>query len=648
MKKLKVFTALICCFLIVILPCCKGAEGSSTLKVGVSGLGGVFNPFYVQSNADREVVSQMFRSIQRKDGDNKLVNHSGGISYEFHGENQVKYTVSINENLYFSDGTNITIDDVIFFYHFIADATYDGTYSDWYLNDIVGLKEYYFDDENYRSSVDEIEQTVKEEYTVSSISTDDYTDYLAETMLEGRFDGNLDSASPSGLSWRERLIKNGYEEAISDLGSSPSEKRVIRFVALAEAESNPLEYNPENWYRDRLYSEYIDENYSDGIDVAGIEGIKKVNDYTCTVLFNSKNINAIAELNALLVSKAYLSAEYVKGSAEKIKESEGYGVCSGAYIVTDYADGVVSMASNRYYSEAASEFPYLKFVELSESDDPIEQVLSGDVDIVRTLATADTVSRLDGEDVRYFVDDCNYYSSLFFNTKTLSLSERKALMGLCDISGALETQIGSYYTRLMRPLSIRFEEYPSDVTEPFYSGSAFKVYSMGSGTPISEVSLYYCKNGNELTDTVIEAYKNILAEKGIVLNAVAADEQSVDNAIASGKADLWLENVYDGNSCDKYEYYNSNGKLNKTGMGSPEIDNLTSLIRSAAGYSNKVKLTSQLMELVMEQAIECPLYQLQTVTVYNTSAVAPESFSRNINADGYTYMIPLLKRNQNG
>ena len=71
MKKLKAFTALICCFLIVILPCCKGAEGSSTLKVGVSGLGGVFNPFYAQSNADREVVSQMFRSIQRKDGDNK-------------------------------------------------------------------------------------------------------------------------------------------------------------------------------------------------------------------------------------------------------------------------------------------------------------------------------------------------------------------------------------------------------------------------------------------------------------------------------------------------------------------------------------------------------------------------------------------------
>lgn len=648
MKILKAFTALMCCLLIFILPCCKGAEGSSTLKVGISGLNGVFNPFYAQSNADREVVSQMFRSIQRKDGNNKLINHSGGISYEFHGENQVKYTVSINENMYFSDGTNITIDDVIFFYHFIADATYDGAYSDWYLNDIAGLKEYYFDDEDYHSSVAEIEQTVKEKYSVSSISTDDYTDYLVETMLEGRFDGNLDSVAPSGVSWREQLVKNGYDEALSDLGSNPSEKRIIRLVARAEAESNPLNYNPENWYRERLYSEYIDENYSDGIDVENIEGIKKVNDYTCTVLFNSKNINAIAELNALLVSKSYLSAEYVKGSAEKVKEADGYGVCSGAYIVTDYADGVVSMASNRYYSEVASEFPYLKFIELSEEDDSIEKVLSGDVDIVRAFATAETVSRLDGEDVRYFVDDCNYYVSLFFNTNTFTLSERKALMGLCDISGAVEKQIGSYYTRLMRPLSIRYEEYPSDVTEPFYSGSAFKVYSMGSGTPISEVTLYYCKNDNELTDTVIEAYKNILSEKGITLHVIAADEQGVDNAIASGKADLWLENVYDGNSCDKYEYYNSNGKLNRTGVSSPEIDDLTSLIRSATGYSNKAKLTAQLMELVMEQAVECPLYQLQTVTVYNTATVDTESFSRNINADGYTYMIPMLKRKQNG
>lgn len=646
MKKIKAFIAIICCFSIFILPCCKGNESTSTLKIGVSGLSGVFNPFYAQSDADREVVSQMFRSIQRKDGDNKYVNHSGGISYEFYGENQIKYTVSINENLYFSDGSNITIDDVIFFYHFIADATYDGTYADWYLNDIVGLKEYYFDDEDYQSSVSEIEQTVEDEYTVSSITTDDYTDYLAETMLEGKFDGNLRSESPSGVSWEEHIKKLGYEEALSDLGNNPSKEKVTRLVARAEAESNPLDYNPEEWYREKLYTEYIEENYSDGTDIESISGIKKVDDYTCTVLFNSKNINAIAELNALLVSKAYLSTEYVKGSAEKIKETDGYGVCSGAYIITDYTDGVVSMASNRYYTENACDFSYLKFIELSQEDDPVRQVISGEVDIVETLATAETVSRLEKENVRYFVEDCDYYVSLFFNTRNLDLSVRKALAGLCSVNDAVEKQIGSYYTRLLRPISVRFKEYPSNVTEPYYTESAYKVYSMGSGTKINEVSAYYCGNEDDLACAVLAAYKSILAEKGITLNiTVVADAQSFENAVSSGKADVWIENVFDGDSCDKYEYFNSNGKLNKTGISVSEIDSLTSLIRSAIGYSNKEKMTAQLTELVMEQAVECPLYQLQTVTVYNTDVINADSFSQNINADGYTYMVPFLKKN---
>lgn len=644
MKKLKAFAAIVCCFAILILSSCKGAESNTALKIGVSGLEGVFNPFYAQSDADREVVSQMFRSIQRKDGDNKLINYGGGISYEFVDETQIKYTVSINENLYFSDGTNITIDDVIFFYHFIADASYDGFYSDWYLNDIVGLKEYYFDDKNYRSSVSDIEYKVENKYTVSNISEEDYADYLVQTNLEGRFDGNLDSVFESGISWKEHLIKSGYSEALDDLGSNPSDEKLLKFVAFAEAESNPSAYNPKNWYRNKLYDEYINDNYSDGTDVESIEGIKKVNDYTCTVLFNSRNINAIAELNALLVPKAYLSAEYVKGTAEKVKELSGYDVCSGAYTVTDYSDGIVKMKSNDSYGEDFCDFSSVMFIEMSPDDDPVELVRTGDVDVVETLVTAEKIAKLDGKNVSYYIDDCDYYVSLFFNTKSLDASVRKALIGLCNVNNAVEQQIGSYFTRLLRPVSVRFEEYPASLTEPYYSENAYKVYSMGSGDKIDKVNLYYSGSRDDLVSSVITEYQNILANKGISLNIVYTDNQGLEAAVASGKADMWVESVGDGYSCDKYDYYNSNGKLNKTGISTPEIDALTASIRSAAGYSNKIKMTEQLMNLVMEQAVECPLFQLQKMTVYNTDTVNPDSFLLFSNMDGYTYTVPMLKR----
>ena len=644
MKIFKSIFFILICICVFVLPSCKGRGGSSELKIGVEGISGEFNPFYAETEADREIVMQMFRSIQRLDGNNKLVNYSGGISYEYIGDTQVEYTVSINKELRFSDGTNITIDDVIFFYHFIADASYDGYYKNWYLNDIEGLKEYYFDDKNYEASIRKIEEKIEKNYTLTTIETSDYVKYLTETMLEGKFDGNLDSISPSGASWEEYLLKLGYSEALKDLGDNPSKDKIMKLVATAEAESNPLAYNPENWYRQKLYAEYIEGNYKNGADVENISGIKKVDDYTCTVLFNSRNINAISQLNALLVPKAAFSVEYVKGEAEKVRHLGSFNIASGPYVLKDYKRGVAVLSSNAHYGEAG-DFSALRFIDISDEKDPVKLVASGRVDVVEAYATADYIGELSNKDVSYFIEDCNYYVSLFLNTRTLDLSARKALIGICDVNAAVEAQIGSYYTKPLRPISVRFDEYPSQVTGPYHSASAFTVYNMGTSEKISEADLYYCGSEDDLAYIAVTEYKNVLAEKGITLNIVISDENTLNAAILSGKADMWVEKVYDGASCDKFDYYNSVGQNNKTGINRAEIDTLTASIRSAIGYSNKAVMTAQLMELVMEEAVECPLYQQQKMTVYNTETVNPASFDNLADMDGFTYVVPLLKKN---
>lgn len=643
MKVFRAVVSVLICICVAVLSSCKGVEASDELKIGVNGISGEYNPFYAVNDADREVVMQMFRSVQRLDGNNKFVNYGGGISYEYIGDSQVEYTVSINENLRFSDGTNIKIDDVIFFYHFIADATYDGYYKNWYLNDIAGLKEFYFDDSDYKSSLRKIEDRIEKNYTLTTIETKDYADYLVATNLENKFDGNLESVSPSGTTWKEYLIKAGYGEALDDLGANPSQDKITRLVATAEAESNPLAYNPENWFREKLYAQYIEKNYEDGTDVESISGIKKVDDYTCTVLFNSRNINAVSELNALLVSKAAFSVEYVKGSAEKIKDTGNYTVSSGPYAIADYGEDFVKLTENMYYGVPCG-FSSLKFIDISDEKDPVKLVTAGKIDVVETYATADNVRKLENKNAAYLIEDCNYYVSLFFNTRTLDLSARKALTGICDVNSAVEAQIGSYYTRPLRPMSIRFDEYPSQITQPYHSASAFTVYNMGTSEKISEADLYYCGSEDDLAYAAITEYKNVLAEKGINLNIIPADEKTLDSAIISGKADMWVERVYDGTSCDKLDYYHSSGKNNKTGISREEIDMLTVSIRSATGYSNKAVMSAQLMELVMEEAVECPLYQQQKMTVYNTETVNPESLNVLPDADGFTYMIPLLEK----
>ena len=649
MKITKKLTALLICAIILFLPSCKSmgslTRGGGELKIGVNGIEGNFNPFYSESEGDREIVSQMFRTIQRRENDNKLSNYSGGISYEFVGDSKVKYTVSIKDDMYFSDGSNITIDDVIFFYYFISDASYDGIYKDWYLNDIVGLKEYYFDDKNYINSIAQIENTIEEKYTVTTIGVEDYSKYLVETELEGKFAG-IDEKSPSGVSWREYLQKLGYGKELEALGANPAKEAALKLAARAEAENNPLAYNPESWYRELLYSNYIKNNYSDGADVSGIEGIKKVNDYTCTVLFNSRNINMISELNVPIVSKNYYSSEYVKGAADMVKNLQGFAVCSGPYMAPDFDDGAVSMAANDFYSDSKCEFRSLKFIDLAaENADPVESVLSGETDVVKTLATSSVISDLNDKSVRYFITNADSYTTMFFNTRTLEASARKALMGLCSVSETLDKKIGSYYTRLFSPISVRFAEYPSSITEPYYNESAYTAYELVSDNMIKSVKAYYCGSEEDLAYAVLSAYKDKLSSKGITLEIVITDESGLENAIISGEADIWIENIPDGATCDKYDYYNSNGSLNKTALKNPDIDTLTHSIRAAVGFSDKAQMTASLMKLVMEQAVELPLFQLQQITIYNTETVNPESFSEEINFDGFTYALPILKKN---
>jgi MarR-like DNA-binding transcriptional regulator SgrR of sgrS sRNA len=220
-----------------------------------------------------------------------------------------------------------------------------------------------------------------------------------------------------------------------------------------------------------------------------------------------------------------------------------------------------------------------------------------------------------------------------------------ALIGLFSVNSVLESEIGSYYTKLINPISIRFAEYPSNITNPYYSESAFSAYKMITDNFIKKVTAYCCSDENSLEYKVLNAYKDILLQKGINLEIVLSDENEMRNAIVSGKADIWLETVPDGATCDKFEYYNSFGKMNYTAVSTPNIDEMTSKIRASIGFSDKSQMTETLMKLVMEQAIECPVYQLQTVTVYNTETIDAESLDGFDDYDGFTYVIPYLEEN---
>ncbi|MBR2868798.1 MAG: hypothetical protein IKB88_07030 [Clostridia bacterium] len=649
MKIYMTLVSLILIFSVIVLSACSADLSSevASLNIGVDGIGDNFNPLYAETETEKNISSLIFGTVQRQSTDNSLINQCGGISYEYVGEDRIKYTVTLRDDMYFSDGTHVTIDDVIFFYHFISDATYDGAYSDWYRNDIEGLSEYYYDDKDYNNYLTSLSNKVYETYAPENIAKSDYINYLIATKLEGKFINGLDSPSPNGKSWREYFTSIEYSQELEKLGNNPSEIQLLTVAARAEAENNPLAYDPRDYYADILLRDYIGLNYSDGTDVSSISGIRKVNDYSCTILFNSRNINAVSQINVPIISKAALAADYVKGNAASMRDKAASFIGAGPYKFYKTENNTLTLTENEFYYSDKPDFNTLVFRDLTaENVDFIDAVKKGTVDVISINATDNNLKKLESDSLKTVISNQKKYISIFFNCKTLELSERKALSGLCNFNDLLSGEIGRYYSAVYMPLSIRFSEYPSQVIAPVYSSSTFDAYKALNPQGIKPVTAYIYAPEDSLEFRILEEYKSLLSQKGITLSIKkVADYSQLCKAIESGEADLWIDSVNDTPTCDKFEYYNSMGELNITGLNDINIDTLTQSIRESVGFSNRKDMTSKLLNSVMEQAVECPVCQLQTVTVFNTDKILKDSIGDNFDYDGYAYILPLLKEN---
>lgn len=502
------------------------ADEEKTLRIVSEGITGNFNPFYADSPGDLSVNNQAFMRIQRRGNDNRLTNSAGSISYEYLDADKVKYTVTIKKNLYFSDGTNVTIDDVIFFYYLCADATYDGVFSDFYLNDIQGLKEYYYDDKNYKTALEDIKG-------------------------------------------------------------------------------------------EKARAEYIDKNYGNGISVKEISGIKRVDDYTCTVLFNSRNINAVSALNAFIVSKAFYSAEYVKGNAALLKDFTTLSLGCGPYFIADFdkENNTASLKRNKYFREYETEFASLEILDADKmKTDAVKSVISGKADVATVIADTDVMSAVTSG-AKYLITDDDSYISLFVNTKKIPDEiVRRQIMKACTVRKGLDSRYGSYYTKLSRPLSVRFAEYPG-AAESYYEGGPVKSIIENE---VKKLSLYCVGDENSPEKTAADDMAVELNAAGIKTTVTLCDYAKLRKDAKSGKADLWVMSVKDGGTCDKYDWYHTGGRFNLTGISDEGIDSLCERLRSSTGFTDKKTAASLLLDAIMEQSVELPVCQLERVTVYNS------------------------------
>ena len=481
---------------------------TDTLVYATSDFGEKFSPFFSTVAYDTELTEMVFTYLLPSDrGGNVLQNsiegetvNYNGTDYTYYGlanldivmndDGSVDYNITLRDDVVFSDGTPMTIDDVIFDMYVLSDPTYDGA-STFYALPIEGMDEYYKSmtalgtliaeagrDNTDFSKWDEATQTAfwadvdaagekfaQEivDYVVANYA-DDYASDIEATADEIRAD--------AGLAVKFGMTEWGYGDAWTE-GATAADY----WKAIEESYSTIFEAS-ETESAGSSITDFIDDytsNYGYGVatgdTVKSISGIKKTGEYTMTIHTTEFSTNTIYQLAILVAPLHYYgdpelyngedSFGFVKGDLSGVKSKTREPMGSGAYVFKGYENGVVTLEANPLYFEGEPKTKNL-LMQTAIDSDYVPGIITGTFDIALPSINADTVAaiqdansngELTGDTLTTTLIDYRGYGYIGINANLVSVAGeagseeskdlRKAFMTLLSVYR--DTVVNSYY-----------------------------------------------------------------------------------------------------------------------------------------------------------------------------------------------------------
>lgn len=601
-----------------------------TLVIGENAFNGVWNPMFQFSGSDSKVTGMIFASVCWLDKDGVVTDNAGHVEAEEitaeDGHTQVKYTVTLKPDMKFSDGEPVTIDDVLFYYYVCADPTYDGS-STFATLDIVGLKDYYYDTPDYAGQLEKIKKEVEEKYAPDKISEEDFKAYLKESKLAGWWEG-IDS-----YDWVGYLQGEGYDPT----GIENDEEKLLDMLVDCEYEKYRDSYDPQTYYQQKLEKEYIKGNLEDGIDVEEISGIQKVDELTCTVLFDSPNISGDKQVAWIpIMPKHYYGTDFSKGHLDGVKALNDAPLGSGPYKFVSYQDNIVSLEANPSYFKGAPKIPNIKFQVVNEND-TVDAVINGEIDIAEPSASKEVVSQIQDAGIHYTLVDNPGYGYIAINSERVpDINVRKGLMHLMNRTPAVESYYGELAHVIERPMTPTLAEYPDDAAEVYgYDPDKALEYFTKAGYA-KDANGKLSKNGQQLKLTVgiggsgtmnhpsapiLTQMANDLESMGAELIIQDLEQNTLFTKFQAGELDMWVAAWGNATDCDLTQIFGSKGNDNDTKLNSPEVDRLQAEILKTVDFTERCKLVAQELDLIMDAAVYMPVYQRKNMMVYNPETV---------------------------
>lgn len=618
------------------------ADGSTstydTLVIGTTQLDGVFNPFFATSSYDIQVsVDPVFANVCRLDKEGVLVDDAGHVEVEEvtaeDGHTQYLYTVSVQEGLTFSDGEPVTIDDVLFYYYVCADPTYDGT-ATFNTLDIVGLDEYI--------------NSAKMRWIAMSEAGRDNTDFSFWTEEEQTAFWDVDLPA-AGAAFAQEIVDylvaaGAVEDATDIAAAAPNWGYALEDGATTEDFWNAILANYEDDVKAASDIEtagssigtLLDPKYSEVLELADVDtitGINKVDDYTCTVLFDSPNISGDKQVAWIpIVPKHYYDADFTKGDLSKVKEKNSAPLGAGSYVFQSYENNVVTLTANESYFKGCPNIPTLKFQVVNEND-KVDLVLGNEIDITDPAASLETVATLDenADKASYSLVDFPGYGYVGINAERIpDVNVRKGLMSLMNREPAVESYYGDLAHVIERPMTPTVAEYPDDA-EPYYTYDTAKAleYFTAAGYTNVDGKLVNA-DGEQLVVTVaigdasshpatpiFTQMANDMEAMGAQLIVSDLEFNVLSQEVQSGNVDMWCMAWGNSTDCDLTQIFGSQGGSNYQHYYDPEIDAIQAQILGTVDFNERAELVAQELDMIMDAAVYMPIYQRSNMEIYN-------------------------------
>ena len=407
----------------------KGKQNSDTpLVVGYSPFNSKFSPFFSETAYDQDVWTMTAIGLLNSDRQGSIIMNGikgetksyNGTDYTYYGpadceiventDGTVDYNFKLREDLKFSDGEPITIDDVIFSMYVLCDPSYDGN-STLFAVPIQGM-------DAYRSGMDTLFNLIYAAGRDNTNFSDDPTkgwtkeqqdaywadvDQAADKFVQEIMDSCIAQGANAEGDSVAACLKNWGFELPEDATKADA------FAAIVAAYDNITtavgKESAGTAFADLMndYAAYTNAIQT-GESAANISGIKKTGDYSMTVTLSQVDATAIYQLGVTIAPMHYYGEKtkydydnnkfgFDKGDLSHVREKTTTPLGAGPYKFIKFENGTVNFEANDSYYLGAPKTKYVNFLQTQEVD-KLNGVVTGTVDITDPSFSSTTVDAI--------------------------------------------------------------------------------------------------------------------------------------------------------------------------------------------------------------------------------------------------------------